>query len=648
MHHRIAALLIALHAFGAARARTFGVEFDIFPVDVAKPDGGEGAYWTAGAGSDGADGDFDYAFWTKVYRSAAAVLDGGALADAPESAAARASAPVRALASRADLEALFTPGPDRRAKTGVLLALYDADDAAADEEQEGAPADGSDGGGGGGVWGALSAAFGGGGGNGADDDDGAAGPSPTPSVPTCRRHLDAAWVTWAKRWTGPTLVDVATARKRDLGSSAFLSTLVAPAEHENALHRNCSAVLHWARGAPLRGGAALCGARRCATPHGFAQWFVNEEIRGTEVVVHNAWHRELSVSWCNEGKGQTNEEEVFRLKPGERRRVQSTVSHVFSARDAGGGRAGRRHGGDFGRLPLVTWFQVAGPGEVDLRPRAPRSPERAAAADVDGGGGAGAGDVFVKEASCGADGTCVARTGTAAADALEAELLRSIYDLWYYMRQVGMVTQVHVVPPITRTGFAKRRIPEDLFRAILAFYRGAKAVQEGWQGAALNQYHSPTTVRHLPARLKQRIYDEMRTMHARWVGPDDSGTLAGPRGEAVELVEKSLYGIRSYHKHAVLRMHLDTAHTHIVSSIIHVANDLKDGERWPLYIYAHDGTLHKVDFEPGDIVHYESARAIHGRPEALPGDEYANLFLHYQPAGWEAARPELDACMRTM
>ena len=71
------------------------------------------------------------------------------------------------------------------------------------------------------------------------------------------------------------------------------------------------------------------------------------------------------------------------------------------------------------------------------------------------------------------------------------------------MRQVGMVTQVHIVEPITRTGFAKRRIGKGLFEAILAFYNRAKPVQESWQGAALNQYHSPTTVRHLPAGLKQ-------------------------------------------------------------------------------------------------------------------------------------------------
>ena len=157
---------------------------------------------------------------------------------------------------------------------------------------------------------------------------------------------------------------------------------------------------------------------------GFAQWFVNGEIRGVEVKVHNAWHRELQVSWCNEGKGKTNEQEVFRLQPGESRAVQSTVSHVFSARDARAARAG----GDFGRPPLVTWFQVAGPGEVHLRPRQRKT---------DDGDGT-AGDVFVKEASCGADGTCdVARAGDAAADALEAELLRTTYDLWPVNRTIS-------------------------------------------------------------------------------------------------------------------------------------------------------------------------------------------------------------------
>ena len=39
---------------------------------------------------------------------------------------------------------------------------------------------------------------------------------------------------------------------------------------------------------------------------------------------------------------------------------------------------------------------------------------------------------------------------------------------------------------------------------------------------------------------------------------------------------------------------------------------------------------------------------LHGRPTALPGSEYANLFVHWKPRGWtEEARPELGAFART-
>ena len=94
-------------------------------------------------------------------------------------------------------------------------------------------------------------------------------------------------------------------------------------------------------------------------------------------------------------------------------------------------------------------------------------------------------------------------------------------------------------------------------------------------------------------------------------------------------------------------MHVDRPRTHVVSAIVHVANDLAPGQRWPLRIFSHDGTLHKIDFAPGDVVLYESARLVHGRPLALPGNEYANLFLHFRPRGWEKTRPELGACTRT-
>lgn len=35
--------------------------------------------------------------------------------------------------------------------------------------------------------------------------------------------------------------------------------------------------------------------------------------------------------------------------------------------------------------------------------------------------------------------------------------------------------------------------------------------------------------------------------------------------------------------------------------------------------------------EPGDIIYYESAKALHGRNTPLQGGKYVNLFTHYRP-----------------
>ena len=138
--------------------------------------------------------------------------------------------------------------------------------------------------------------------------------------------------------------------------------------------------------------------------------------------------------------------------------------------------------------------------------------------------------------------------------------------------------------------------------------------------------------RHRRGRaLEARGRDALAPGEERWAG--------------VALEPVALYGVRRYRTNAVLRMHVDRPRTHVISSIIHIANDLAPGQRWPLRIFSHDGTLHEVDFAPGEMVIYESARLVHGRPLALPGSRYANLFTHFAPRGWEA-RKELLACTR--
>ena len=88
----------------------------------------------------------------------------------------------------------------------------------------------------------------------------------------------------------------------------------------------------------------------------------------------------------------------------------------------------------------------------------------------------------------------------------------------------------------------------------------------------------------------------------------------------------ALYGIREYRRGATLKMHVDKIETHHVSAIVNVYGHVDTD--WPLHIYDHGGTLHKVYMKPGEAILYESARLMHGRPEALDGVSYANFFIH--------------------
>ena len=59
-------------------------------------------------------------------------------------------------------------------------------------------------------------------------------------------------------------------------------------------------------------------------------------------------------------------------------------------------------------------------------------------------------------------------------------------------------------------------------------------------------------------------------------------------------------------------MHVDTITTHVVSAIINV--DQHVVEDWPLVILDHSGVERKVMMKAGDMLLYESARLLHGRP----------------------------------
>jgi len=90
------------------------------------------------------------------------------------------------------------------------------------------------------------------------------------------------------------------------------------------------------------------------------------------------------------------------------------------------------------------------------------------------------------------------------------------------------------------------------------------------------------------------------------------------------------YGIRVYTNGSTLMPHVDRASTHVLSVIVHIADS---GMRAPWHLQLDDlhGERQRVPLAPGQLLFYESARCMHGRPEPLEGDSYANMFFHFKP-----------------
>eukprot|EP00629_Pelagomonadales_sp_RCC1024_P000956 CAMPEP_0119271026 /NCGR_PEP_ID=MMETSP1329-20130426/7784_1 /TAXON_ID=114041 /ORGANISM="Genus nov. species nov., Strain RCC1024" /LENGTH=290 /DNA_ID=CAMNT_0007271067 /DNA_START=320 /DNA_END=1189 /DNA_ORIENTATION=- len=117
----------------------------------------------------------------------------------------------------------------------------------------------------------------------------------------------------------------------------------------------------------------------------------------------------------------------------------------------------------------------------------------------------------------------------------------------------------------------------------------------------------------------ERILEEMKPLFERWSG--------------VELVPAIAYGLRAYRSGASLKMHIDKTEDHVVSAILHVDHS-DDSEPWPLVIEGFDGVTKEVVLQKGEMLFYESAKCLHGRPRPFKGGWYSSLFIHYVPVGW--------------
>lgn len=184
-------------------------------------------------------------------------------------------------------------------------------------------------------------------------------------------------------------------------------------------------------------------------------------------------------------------------------------------------------------------------------------------------------------------------------------------------------------------GFTKGRLPDDVFGSMRAFYHNNRdpphRLLEEWdsKGPYVNYWESDCNFIQIPWDLKKLWQTRLKDVVQEWAG--------------VEIEQTDMYGVRRYESGARLLTHVDRITTHAVSLIVNIAQGNLTAP-WTVEVYDHADRLHEVAMEPGDIVYYESAKALHGRNAPLAGGYYANVFTHYRPIGdpqwYEKANPE--------
>ncbi|KAL7495760.1 hypothetical protein ACHAWT_004136 [Skeletonema menzelii] len=171
-------------------------------------------------------------------------------------------------------------------------------------------------------------------------------------------------------------------------------------------------------------------------------------------------------------------------------------------------------------------------------------------------------------------------------------------------------------------GFDTGRLPNDVFGSMRAFYYNNRApphrLMEEWdsKGLYVNYWETDCNFIQIPWGLKFIWQERLKEVVQEWVGE--------------EIEQTDLYGMRQYETGARLLTHVDRINTHAVSLIVNVAQGNLT-EPWTVEVYDHADRLHEVVMEPGTIVYYESAKALHGRNSPLAGGFYTNLFTHYRP-----------------
>lgn len=173
------------------------------------------------------------------------------------------------------------------------------------------------------------------------------------------------------------------------------------------------------------------------------------------------------------------------------------------------------------------------------------------------------------------------------------------------------------LPVYTGEGFFKAKLPEPLFNKIYHNYQTQMSKATSSNGKAITGGDKAVIVNNitpLSEDLKQETHQALQPLIEAWFGH--------------YLKLTNTVGITNYKHAALIKQHREDTNTTIVNAVVCVHQLVN--KPWPLVIDDHNYRKHYVLLNPGDICFYEGAKLSHGRPEALDGEEYAELTLHYQ------------------
>jgi prolyl 4-hydroxylase len=179
------------------------------------------------------------------------------------------------------------------------------------------------------------------------------------------------------------------------------------------------------------------------------------------------------------------------------------------------------------------------------------------------------------------------------------------------------------LPPLLEKGYIIKTLPKELFNQVDNLYQKSKKfTREERKDEALSVTgKSELSLVSRFGYLRDNLMNDLLPLHEEVF--------------KVSLIPEVMFGVRTYFNGSMLGMHYDKFVTHHVGSIICVDKDLNGADDWPLHLIDYQGKEQLIYLNVGDIVFYESAKLLHGRPTPLEGNSFSILMYHLSIDGYK-------------